>query len=225
MRNILLGTASALALGLFATSAMAGYDWYGYGKSTTDNTAVAVGVQLNAVENSGKIVIGSQAEEHSKSEESSSSSKGLTTSSASASASASHDANAQGLVTNSNGIEDSFKNSAGLINVNQNNGNNVSQDAQNTVAAILGCDCGNGVGRGGSDTDNVAVAVGLQASYVSNEGGYEGYGQIIVDVATQSNNIKGSFNGAAGLINVNQNNGNNVSQKAQNTVAAIIAKH
>jgi len=218
MKKILLGTASALALGLFATSAMAsGNDFWGhsYGRSTTDNTAVAVGVQLNSVENDGDIVIGSQAETH-KSKNSGYDGYGWY------SRSSTYDHNDEGKVFNSNTIGNSFNGSAGLVNVNQNNGNNVSQDAQNTVAAILGCDCGDGAGNshGSSDTDNVAVAVGLQASYVSN--GYKG--DIIVDVADQSNTVRGSFNGSAGLFNVNQNNGNNVSQKAQNTVAAIIAK-
>jgi hypothetical protein len=218
MRKILLGTASALALGLFATSAMASggeYFWnYGYGKSSTDNTAVAVGVQLNAVENDGDITIGSQSEQHTKDGASWSHYHGFKSFKSS-------DSNGEGKVFNSNTIDGSFG-GAGLVNVNQNNGNNVSQDAQNTVAAILGCDCGDGVGNshGSSDTDNVAVAVGLQASWVSN--GYKA--DIVVDVADQSNTIKGSFVGFTGLVNVNQNNGNNVSQKAQNTVAAIIAK-
>jgi hypothetical protein len=247
MRKILLGTASALALGLFATAAMAGQDefWgHNYGNnSSTDNTAVAVGAQINSVTNDGDIVIGSQAETHSKAVAASSKDDGKDHhngggyesysqgggygggGSSSSFFFASYDHNDQGLVTNSNKIDDSFGGATGLINVNQNNGNNVSQDAQNTVAAILGCDCGDSVGghrgsNGGSDTDNVAVAVGLQASYVANGD----WAKIVVDVADQSNLIKGSFNNATGLINVNQNNGNNVSQKAQNTVAAIIAK-
>ncbi|MFO0995847.1 MAG: hypothetical protein U1F33_04120 [Alphaproteobacteria bacterium] len=221
MKKILLGTVSALALSFVATSAMAsGNDFwgYGYGKHTTDNTAVALGAQLNTVENSGSIVIGSQAETHKTSESSKETYYGHVVEYSHGST---YDHNDEGRVFNSNSVEGSFNHATGLMNVNQNNGNNVSQDAQNTVAAIIGCDCSSKSGG-----DNTAVAAGLQLSYVANGSGereWDGYGaQIIVDVATQSNLVKGSFNGATGLMNVNQNNGNNVSQKSQNTVAAII---
>ena len=226
MRKILLGTASALALSLVATSAMAsGNDFWGqhYSRNNTDNTAVALGAQLNSVENDGSIVIGSQAETHatasSHKKSESEYSYGKKERESSESTHATYDHNDEGRVFNSNSIEGSFTGATGLINVNQNNGNNVSQDAQNTVAAIIGCDCSSN--RGSSDND--AVAIGVQASYVSNEG----RAKIVVDVATQSSEIKGSFNGATGLMNVNQNNGNNVSQKSQNTFAAIIggSKH
>ncbi|MFO0995846.1 MAG: hypothetical protein U1F33_04115 [Alphaproteobacteria bacterium] len=213
MRKILLGTASALALSFVATSAMAsGNDFwgYGYGKHATDNTAVALGAQINTVENDGSIVIGSQAETHKTSSSSKETYYGYVIG---YEKSSTYDHNDEGRVFNSNSIDGSFGGATGLINVNQNNGNNVSQDAQNTVAAIIGCDCSSKSGG-----DNTAVAAGLQMSYVS-----AGYGSnIVVDVATQSNDVKGSFNQATGLINVNQNNGNNVSQKSQNTVAAII---
>jgi len=224
MRKTLLASASALALGLFATSAMAGSDNYwnqNYGKNSTENTAVAVGVQINSVENDGSIRIGSQGGSSSESSSESTTGKWGYGSSSSSSESESSLTN-MGVVNNVNSIDGSFNSSTGLINVNQNNGNNVSQDAQNTVAAIINCDCSSGVGHGknADGSDNTAVAVGLQASYVSN--GYGG--DIVVDVANQGNSVHSSFNGSTGLINVNQNNGNNVSQKAQNTVAAIIGK-
>lgn len=95
----------------------------------------------------------------------------------------------------------------GMINVQQNNGNNAGQQAANTVAAIVGCDCAGGV------EDNRMFAKTDQDGYVKN------YGDISVKGATLSNL---ATVGGTGLINVQQNNGNNVSQQAGNTLSAII---
>jgi len=210
MKKILLGTASAVALSLLATSVMAG-DWY-Y-RNDSDNNAVALGVQLNSVEMKGSTDRqGSQAEDRTSEYKSGGGKKGYHGSSFWFHSSSSSENIHQGTFDNDNEINGSFNRAAGLFNVNQNNGNNVSQDAQNTVAAILNCDCD-------KVDDNTAVAIGVQASYVSMN-----YSTVIDDVGSNANLITGSFNNSAGLFNVNQNNGSNVSQKAQNTVAAIIGK-
>jgi hypothetical protein len=96
----------------------------------------------------------------------------------------------------------------GLFNVQQNNGNNAGQQAANTVSAIVGCDCASGV------EENRMYAKTDQGAYVKNYG----------DVSTENSRLRneiGSVSGT-GLFNVQQNNGNNASQQAGNTLSAVV---
>jgi len=110
-----------------------------------------------------------------------------------------------------NNIDRSFNPAMGVITVQQNNGNNNAMNSANAVVANIGPVGGNGDGEAGS-VSNYADGEGIV------EGNYaEGH-----RFADRKNNISESFQGAQGIMTVQQNNGSNNVMGAATAVAADV---
>lgn len=108
--------------------------------------------------------------------------------------------------------EHAFDNAQGLFNVQQNAGQNSLQQADNTLGAILNCDCGKGI--------TGALALSAQVADVGrNEAEMHG---AFVNIDASNRLTDHAFDHATGLFNVSQNTGSNSMQQASNTVAAIV---
>jgi hypothetical protein len=125
-----------------------------------------------------------------------------------------NDIDMSGDLQSHNSIDNVFTDAEGLFNLQQNTGENSLQQSSNTLAKILNCNCSSGVVNLG------AVSVGRQlASIQGNRVDFNGR-----FVNTASSNLISDLSSASGLVNVQQNTGNNSIQQSSNTVALIVGK-
>jgi len=108
----------------------------------------------------------------------------------------------------------SFGSARGVFNVNQNAGANSAQQNAVAVAYVEGCDCEAGFKYGDGDSNAVAVNAGQVAYNGSANGSYRDHRGTS---ATAS--LTGSFGGATGVAQVNQNAGANSLQQNATAIA------
>jgi hypothetical protein len=111
-----------------------------------------------------------------------------------------------GASPGANSIAASFGGTNNAINILQNSGQNVVQNAQNVMARTVACECG------------APIHAETMASQVSRVSMHDAR----IAGATGSNTLTGTFTGSGGMVNILQNTGNNVVQSAQNAMALIV---
>lgn len=111
----------------------------------------------------------------------------------------------------------SFGGARGVFNVNQNAGANSAQQNAVAVAYVEGCDCEAGFTYGDGDANAVAVNAGAVVGNRSANGVYSRYGHGGGTSATAD--LTGSFGGATGVAQVNQNAGANSLQQNATAIA------
>ena len=108
--------------------------------------------------------------------------------------------------TNSSTIDGSFQNTRGVVNVNQNSGDNSLLQNATSIAALIDCLCEYGAGAYGAQTApaDATNAGGKAPALVAGNWARQD------DRSSSSSTISGgSFNGAEGVTQVNQNSGAN----------------
>ncbi len=128
-------------------------------------------------------------------------------------------ATAPGFVQTSSGvrhntIEDSYGDAAGIMNVQQNNGDNNALAIGNAVSANINSDDGTG-----DSAQQLLIDHGVANSSVNDDA--DPNGVPAVD-AERVNTVTGSFTGASGIANVQQNNGGVNTMAIGNAVSANI---
>ena len=107
-----------------------------------------------------------------------------------------------------NTVAGSISTSTRPLNLLQNSGDAVVQNAQNILAASAPCRC---------TGPAVAEATGVQLARVSNR-------VARIERTGGSNTIRDSVAGSSSMINVMQNTGSNVVQNAENVVALVVRR-
>lgn len=118
-----------------------------------------------------------------------------------------------GLYDNRNGITGSFTNAEGVATVQQNNGDaNVMSQAVGVSANLFSDD----------DIDEADSASAKTEGFVHVVGAGDGFLDPTLDGSNRLNSIDGSFNGAKGVLDVQQNNGDhNVISDATSVIASV----
>jgi hypothetical protein len=116
----------------------------------------------------------------------------------------------------------SFSGARGVMNVNQNAGANSGQQNAVAIAYIEGCNCEVTFKYGDGDANAVAANAGQVAGNGSANGGYSRHHHGRRDDGTSASaSMTGSFGGATGIAQVNQNAGANSLQQNATAVAYV----
>ena len=111
-------------------------------------------------------------------------------------------------------MDRSFGGARGVFNVNQNAGANAAQQNAVAVAYVEGCDCRAGFTTGDGDANAVAANAGQVAYNGSANGSYR-----YTSGTSATASLTGSFGGATGVAQVNQNAGANSLQQNATAIA------
>jgi hypothetical protein len=109
----------------------------------------------------------------------------------------------------------------GVFNVNQNAGANSAQQNAVAVAYVEGCDCEAGFRYGDGDANAIAVNAGRVVGNDSANGEYNRYHRGSGGGTSATATLAGSFGGATGIAQVNQNAGANSLQQNATAVAYV----
>lgn len=110
-------------------------------------------------------------------------------------------------------IDDSFDDFSGMATVQQNNGDNNVIGASNAVVATI---------RSEDKLDQVTNATAQTTGSTTANVSADEFPRLRIRGTNRDNTIEGSFDGAEGIVNVQQNNGSNNVMSVANTVVANV---